>query len=118
MSAEDLDAIIHAETTEISVLYLDGAPAGFFEIDRSDFHAPEIAFFGLMHRATGLGLGRWFLSCAIDAAWSVGEPDKVTVETCTAEHPAALTLYQKLGFSPVGTVEDVLYPLKPYERTV
>jgi GNAT superfamily N-acetyltransferase len=115
---EQLSEIIHADTTELSVLYYNGSPAGFFEIDRAKPERPDIAFFGLMPRATGLKLGRWFLSQAIEAAWSEGEPNAITVQTCTADHPAALPLYQKLGFSPVGTDEEMIYPLKTHERMI
>lgn len=118
MSSDELAEIIHADTTELSILYLDGSPVGFFEIDRSNFKSPEIAFFGLMPRATGLKLGRWFLSQAIEAAWSEGEPDNIRVETCTADHPAALPLYQKLGFNPVGTKAETVFPLRPHERAI
>ncbi|MEO0635800.1 MAG: sulfurtransferase [Pseudomonadota bacterium] len=118
LSDAALAEIVHAQTTEISVLYLDGSPAGFFEIDRSDVGSPEIAFFGLMPRATGLKLGRWFLAQAIEAAWSEGEPSSIRVETCTADHPAALPLYQKMGFSPVGMEESKVFPLKPHEIAI
>jgi thiosulfate/3-mercaptopyruvate sulfurtransferase len=118
LSDEKLTEIIHAETTELFVLYFDGSPAGFFEIDRAEEQSPGISFFGLMAHATGLKVGRWFLSQAIDAAWSEGNPTRIRVETCTADHPAALPLYQKLGFSPVRTEQAVVHPLKPYERGV
>ncbi len=84
------------------MLYLDGAPAGFFDINPHQPDETEIAYFGMMEHATGLGLGRWFLGAAIEAAWAT-EPKQVVVQTCTLDHPAALPLYQKLGFSPVGT---------------
>ena len=59
----------------------------------------ELAYFGMMEHAIGQGLGRWFLGAAVEAAWSHG-PKQVTVQTCTLDHPAALPLYQRLGFSP------------------
>ena len=106
----ELAAIIHAETTEIYVLHLDGAPAGFFEIDRSTPDETNIAYFGLMIHAAGRGLGRWFLSEAIHAALT-NNPVKVTVNTCTLDHPAALPLYQKLGFAPVAREDVMIRPL-------
>ena len=69
----------------------------------------------MMEHATGRGLGRWFLSSAIEAAWSY-KPAKVTVQTCTLDHPAALPLYQKLGFSPVGQKQEVVHPMSFDER--
>lgn len=111
---EALVAIIHASTTEITVLMLDGAPAGFFELDRSKEGVTDIAFFGMMPHATGRGLGRWFLTEAVYAAFGeVGahEPQRVTVNTCTLDHPAALSLYQKVGFVPIAWEDGHVTPL-------
>jgi len=58
----------------------------------------------------GLGLGRWFLAQAIETAWSFN-PLRATVRTCTLDHPAALPLYQKMGFVPVGQSETFIHPL-------
>jgi GNAT superfamily N-acetyltransferase len=114
MPDEELTSIIHAKTTDIHVLYLEGAPAGFFEIDRSIAGESNIAYFGLMMHAAGRGLGRWFLSEAIHSALS-NNPAKVTVNTCTLDHKAALPLYQKMGFIPTGREEVVINPLTEAE---
>ena len=110
MDDETLAGRIHAETTDVFVLYLDGAPAGFFEIDRGDPDVTDLAYFGLMPHASGRGLGRWFLASAIDACWS-NEPARITVNTCTLDHPAALPLYQKLGFRPYRRAPGNVVPL-------
>ncbi|MEO9459021.1 MAG: GNAT family N-acetyltransferase [Lentilitoribacter sp.] len=114
LSNDQLSAIIHAETTEIDVLYLDGVPSGFFEIDRSNAKRVDLAYFGMMEHAIGRGLGKWFLAQAIDAAWS-SEPEAITVNTCTLDHPSALGLYQKLGFQPIGRTETEIMPLSENE---
>ncbi len=110
LSNDELSEIIHRETTEIDVLYLDGVPSGFFEIDRSNAKRVDLAYFGMMEHAIGRGLGKWFLAQAIDAAWS-SEPNSITVNTCTLDHPSALGLYQKLGFQPIGRTETEILPL-------
>lgn len=110
LSNEELSDIIHRGTTDIDVLYVDGVPAGFFEIDRSNAKRVDLAYFGLMEHAIGRGLGKWFLAQAIGAAWST-EPNSVTVNTCTLDHPSALGLYQKLGFHPIGRTEAEFTPL-------
>ncbi len=110
MDDEALADAIHADTTEIYVLYLDGAPSGFFEINRNDPAATDLAYFGLMPHAAGRGLGRWFLSRAIEACWA-NNPRKITVNTCTQDHPAALSLYQKLGFTPCRQAPAKIRPL-------
>jgi GNAT superfamily N-acetyltransferase len=116
LSDEELSAKIHAPGRDIRVLYLDGAPAGFFDLKPETRGPLEIAYFGMMEQAMGLGLGRWFLGAAIEAAWS-HHPSVVTVQTCTLDHPAALPLYQKLGFSPVGQAREMVVPLDFGERS-
>ena len=114
MPDEELISIIHSETTDIHVLYLDGAPAGFFEIDRSAESESNIAYFGMMMHAAGRGLGRWFLSEAVRSALS-SNPAKITVNTCTLDHKAALPLYQKMGFIPTGRQDVMINPLTEAE---
>lgn len=98
--------IIHNENTIIEVLYANGAPAGFFELEeKRDSGQVELVYFGLLPDFQGLGLGKWFLYTAIQRAWDCS-PDKVTVHTNTLDHPAALALYQKMGFSPCGISEE------------
>ncbi|MGF1544873.1 MAG: GNAT family N-acetyltransferase [Parvularculaceae bacterium] len=95
---EELAAIIQHPDVRVYVLYADGVPAGFTEIDARESDDVEIKFFGLAPDFAGRGLGRYFLTHAIELAWSLG-PARVRLETCTLDHPSALPLYQKLGFS-------------------
>ncbi|MBX3598931.1 MAG: GNAT family N-acetyltransferase [Rhizobiaceae bacterium] len=99
----------------ISTLYLDGAPAGFFEIAPVGDGRNELVYFGLMPHAVGRRLGRWFLGSAIFTAWST-HPTSVIVQTCTLDHPAALPLYQKMGFAPVGQSRGEVLPLTKSQR--
>lgn len=106
----EVAAAIHAETTEIHVLYAEGCPAGFVELDLSALPAnAEILYFGLIDDFQGRGLGKFFLSEANSAAWAHG-PEKVTIHTNTLDSPRALQLYQKMGFVPVGWSEEVVEP--------
>ncbi len=114
-SDEELTAAIHAPGRDIRVLYVDGAPAGFFDLKQRPADEIELAYFGMMEHVTGQGLGRWFLGAAIEAAWS-HRPRLVSVQTCTLDHPAALPLYQKLGFSPVGQTREEVFPLSFDDR--
>jgi GNAT superfamily N-acetyltransferase len=116
LTDEELSAKIHAPGRDIRVLYLDGAPAGFFDLKPEPGGPLELAYFGMMEQAMGQGLGRWFLGAAIEASWS-HHPSVVTVQTCTLDHPAALPLYQKLGFSPVGQTREMVVPLDFAERS-
>jgi len=112
---EELEAKIRKPGRDIRVLYIDGAPAGFFDINPYNDDETEIAYFGMMEHVTGMGLGRWFLGAAIEAAWATN-PRQIVVQTCTLDHPAALPLYQKLGFSPVGQKNEMVQPLPFNER--
>lgn len=114
---EVLAAFVSHPAVEITTLMVDGYSGGFFMLDRRAPGICDLAYFGLAPEAVGLGLGRWFLSEAVHAAWAGagsgssagsergggagGRVGKVTVNTCTFDHPAALQLYQKLGFRPV-----------------
>lgn len=97
MDDDDLAETIMKETVEIYVLYSGGVPAGFAEIDRTEFDEVELAYFGLMPDFIGRGLGWYFINWAIDKCWS-SNPKRVWVHTCDLDHPRALPNYQKAGF--------------------
>lgn len=97
MSDGELIAVIHDPGVHVYVLYANGSPAGFSEIDARKQGLAEIRFFGLAPEWIGAGLARYFLTNVIERAWSLGV-SRVQLETCTLDHPAALPLYQKLGF--------------------
>lgn len=99
MSDEELGGILADERVEVFVLYVDGAPAGYFELDRREEPTIDLAYFGLMPHCVGRGLGPYLLYAAIEQAWSY-EPERLTVNTNTMDHPRALPLYQKMGFVP------------------
>lgn len=107
MGDEELARIIHDPEVFIYVLYVDGAPAGLAEVDARSGPAPELKFFGLIPEFAGRGFGRYFLLNVLDLIWTRG-PEKVRLETCTLDHPAALPLYQKVGFTVVGRSEGVV----------
>jgi len=102
MSDGDLLDIIDHPEVEISVLYMGGVPAGFFELDLRVEGEVELSLLGLVPEFIGRGLGKWLLSLAIEAAWS-HEPDRVWVHTCDWDHPRALLIYQWAGFAPYDT---------------
>lgn len=110
MNDAELAAIIHAKTTRIYVLSVDGAPAGFFELSETTDANVELVYFGLMNHARTRGLGQWMLGQAVATAWST-TPATVTVQTNTLDHPAALPLYQRMGFEPVSQNGAIVRPL-------
>ncbi len=98
LNDSELAALIHRPEIHIYVLYVDGAPAGFAEIDASNSVEIQLIFFGLSPDFTGMSLGRYFLGETLRLIWAMG-PEKVVLETCNLDHPAALPLYQKQGFT-------------------
>ncbi len=99
ISDETLTAIIQHPQVELFVLYADGNPAGFAELDFRDPRAGQLAYFGLMPNEIGRGAGAWFLHQSIQLSW-VKPISTLLVNTCTLDHPRALPLYQKMGFTP------------------
>jgi len=99
MDDANLAAAIGADGIEISVLYADGEPAGFVELDFRDKADVNLAYFGLMPHLIGRGLGAYLLAWTVDEVWRRG-PKRLWVHTCTLDHPRALRLYQRGGFVP------------------
>jgi len=81
------------------VMYSEGAPAGYFELELHDDGAFEIAYFGLMQEFVGRGLGKHLLTAAVQQAWSDGA-NRVWLHTCTLDDAAAMPNYLKRGFKP------------------
>ncbi len=117
---EALAEILSQRTIEIYVLYADGVPAGFAELDFQGLdpelakanggRIAELCYFGLTGDHIGRGLGRYFLHQTLDLLWAKG-PDKVLVNTCTLDHPKALTLYQRAGFTPISRERRTIHLL-------
>jgi GNAT superfamily N-acetyltransferase len=109
MEDRELAAIVQNDDVEVHVLYVDGCPAGYGEIDRRRPEDAELSYFGLVPDFLGQGLGLWFLGRALDVAWSA-EARRVWVHTCSLDHPRALLVYQRLGFVAYDevprTIED------------
>ena len=99
MDNEELRVIIHDPAGSIYVLYFDGVPAGYVELDGRVDHEIELAYFGLLPDFIGRGLGPWLLNWALDTAWN-REPSRIWVNTCNLDHPKALLCYQRAGFEP------------------
>ena len=91
----------HLATPGVSVwvMYVDGSPAGYFELHARDDGSTEIAYFGLLPDFVGQGLGKQLLSAAVERAWETGAT-RVWLHTCTLDNPAALPNYLSRGFTP------------------
>ena len=99
LTDEALVEIIHSPKLELYVLYADGCPAGMAELDFREPGTGLLAYFGLLPEFIGRGLGSYFLHNAIQNAW-LKPISTLLVNTGTLDHPRALPLYQRMGFTP------------------
>jgi GNAT superfamily N-acetyltransferase len=77
--------------------YVDGTPAGYFELEQQARATVEITCFGLLRQFIGQGIGGALLTAAIRRAWQrAGQ--RVWVHTCSLDGPNALRNYQARGF--------------------
>ena len=101
---ETVRAFAENPRVEIWTLQAKGFPQGFYMLDFRTRSDCDLAYFGLVPEAVGGGLGKMLLQSAIAEAWGRGI-DRMTVNTCTLDHPRALGLYQAMGFRPVRTAD-------------
>ncbi|MFC4351317.1 GNAT family acetyltransferase [Fodinicurvata halophila] len=102
MPDRELSAILQDPRVELLVLYKQGIPAGFAELDRRHPGEVELAYFGLLPDFIGQGLGPPLLRHAVQCAWQTQGESQVAVlkvHTCNLDHPRALALYQTVGFT-------------------
>lgn len=101
MPDEELYKKINADNVDIFVFHIKNEIAGYIEFVKDELFV-EILYFGLMPAFIGKGLGKYFLHWVIAKAWSYG-PSWIQLNTCTLDHPLALTVYKKAGFKEVKT---------------
>ena len=98
------------EDRHLYVLYVEGVPAGFAEVDYADWPTAAIEYFGIMPEFFGRGFGRFMLAQTLGTIWSRG-PNTLRVRASEFDHPAVFALYQRFGFEPVGQEEVWIEPL-------
>ncbi|MSP52466.1 MAG: GNAT family N-acetyltransferase [Alphaproteobacteria bacterium] len=97
----ELRPIIEDPSVEIFVLYVEGVPAGYAEIDRRRSPEINLAYFGLVPEFIGRKLGWYFLNWVVRYCWGLRPaPSRLTVNTNNLDHRRALSLYQTVGFVP------------------
>ena len=116
--------VAHLDRSDVGtwIAYVQGTPAGYFELVRQPADSVEIAYFGLLPHFIGKGLGGALLTDAVRAAQAFGadqtEGTRVWLHTCTLDHPAALDNYQSRGFEIFDVVEALeeipAGPLEPW----
>ncbi|MEM8825216.1 MAG: GNAT family N-acetyltransferase [Pseudomonadota bacterium] len=106
MAEADLMAILGDPDVEVFALRHGGRDEGLLELDFRAQGTAELAFFGLSSALQGRGAGRWLMNQALERLFA--RVDRVTVHTCTLDHPAALAFYQRTGFKIVRQEVEVL----------
>jgi len=97
LSDAALLAILEDPKVEVYVPYVRGTPAGYVELDRRVEGEVEVAYLGVIPEFIGRRLGSWLLDFGLRKAWGRGVR-RVWLHTCTLDHPAALSMYQRAGF--------------------
>ena len=92
------DATLLANVAEVhAVADARGIEVGMIELD---FRKPGeclIRFLGLVPELSGKSHGKWLFAQTLALAWRKGV-ERVHVNTCSLDHPAALPSYLKAGF--------------------
>jgi hypothetical protein len=104
LTPEALEKVIHDPLNQLFVLYAEGNPAGMAELDLRTGGSANISYFGLMPEVIGNHLGYFFLYHTCMNAWAL-DIQRLTINTCTLDHPRALPLYQRLGFTAYNREE-------------
>jgi len=102
---EALSDLLNEPMRDIFVLYSGGVPLGFFEINAKHVDEVKIPYVGIHPEHIGRGLGRFMVESAVAYAWRKA-PQHVTLYTTSLDHPRALQLLQKVGFSVISQTTD------------
>jgi GNAT superfamily N-acetyltransferase len=92
------DAMLAANMGEVhAVIDRRGVEIGMIELDFARPGECLIRFLGLVPELSGRGHGKWLFAQMLALAWQPGVR-RLTVNTCTLDHPAALPSYLRAGF--------------------
>jgi GNAT superfamily N-acetyltransferase len=100
----DEDLAVHLASPEVGLweLLVGDESAGYYELQRHGDGGVEIAYFGLVPKFIGRGLGGWMLTHAVREAWRM-KARRVWLHTCTLDSPNALPGYKARGFRAFKT---------------
>ena len=106
MDDATLTVITHDAAVEVHALRHRGRDEGILEVDFRRSPDVEIAFLGVVPSLLGKGAGRYLMNRALEIAWG-RTPKRVTIHTCTLDHPRALEFYRKTGFVPYSRSVEI-----------
>jgi len=95
---DDIERLLAAPDYEVWRLRSGDRDVGLGELNRSRTGEVKLEYFGLVPEWIGSGVGGWFLRTLVDEAWR-GGVERVWLHTCTEDHPAAVDVYRRIGFS-------------------
>lgn len=110
MPREELRELLQSPRLRIYVLRRESQALGFCELDRVGFPEIELKNFGLVPEAQGRGLGSWLLGNALHQEWQL-RPSRIWLHTDSWDHPAAIRVYQRAGFTVYMTRDEPSGPL-------
>ena len=94
------DATLLANVAEVhAVVDRRRVEVGMLELDFREPRACLIRFLGLVPELAGRGRGKWLFAQTLALAWRPGV-ERLHVNTCSLDHPAALPSYLRAGFRP------------------
>lgn len=106
MLAAELETLLAGDRIHVYVLRdAQHAALGFCEFDHGAFPEIELKNFGLVPEAQGRGLGRYLLATALNEEWKFN-PTQIWLHTDTWDHPAAVPVYESLGFRVYSVVDE------------
>jgi ribosomal protein S18 acetylase RimI-like enzyme len=107
-------AYVERPELETWLLLVSGTPAGYVELEAQPDGNVELAYFGLLPRFIGRGLGGYLLTEGVRRAWA-RHTRRVWVHTCSLDAPHALANYQARGFRIYAQQTHVMH-LPPPDR--
>ncbi|MEM9483681.1 MAG: GNAT family N-acetyltransferase [Cyanobacteria bacterium P01_F01_bin.116] len=87
---------LNQDSIRVWVGYVQGVPAGYFELSRQPDQSAKIEYFGLLPQFIGQGHGGYLLTMALKTAWELTSKC-VWVHTNSIDGPHALKNYQARG---------------------
>lgn len=106
MPDAELASILADPDYEPHVLTQNGRAIGILDLDFREKPDCELAFFGLVPEAVGVGAGAALMDAAIAMAFA--RPiTRFWVHTCTYDHPNALGFYRRSGFVPYRLMVEI-----------
>jgi GNAT superfamily N-acetyltransferase len=94
----ELAELLNDPGVEVYSLRFGEDDAGYVEFDFRDPKNVELAYFGILPRWQGRGLGAGFLAWAVRYVWKEKCPERLWLHTDALDHPAARHIYLKNGF--------------------